>query len=229
MKADLELSSQTGCLAVTMYRFLRDVAHMHHTDTQEIEGINSIVKHCMKLAPSMHVDLLSARIQIKKEINEYATTSYGAHQPVAAATHEALVDAVVQQHDCRARVTPDRFQVVSLDDYPPPQTIASPKPIENAQFRHAWSACKGWIVAAEKNIDRKLMVDVRHGFVFRKGNDTCLGAWVLALLHGRVLWSLPGTLDGRNTISHIWNRQYRIPPTAPNHQSSCRTCHKHTV
>eukprot|EP00969_Alexandrium_andersonii_P100734 4443778-Alexandrium_andersonii.AAC.1 len=58
---------KTGCLDPDL-RMLRRCARMVLTDTHALEGINSMVKRTVKLAPNMRLGLLSSRVVAEKTL-----------------------------------------------------------------------------------------------------------------------------------------------------------------
>ncbi len=67
-KTELERASNDGRLAKHMFNFLWALFSMAKLDTQEIEGINGLLKRCIDLAPHISPDLLSARMTSKKHL-----------------------------------------------------------------------------------------------------------------------------------------------------------------
>eukprot|EP00969_Alexandrium_andersonii_P059839 2635469-Alexandrium_andersonii.AAC.1 len=59
---ELEQSAVDGMLDRRAWRFLRTLGESIGTDTQQLEGVNSMVKHMTKLAPNMRLRLLSSRV-----------------------------------------------------------------------------------------------------------------------------------------------------------------------
>eukprot|EP00969_Alexandrium_andersonii_P117972 5218195-Alexandrium_andersonii.AAC.1 len=76
------------------------------TDTQALGGINSIVKHMVRVAPNMRLKLLSSRTVIKKTVADRIKDK---------AAREELLRFAVEQHAQGALVAADRdrFAVVA--------------------------------------------------------------------------------------------------------------------
>ena len=65
----LEEARDTGCLNPELYEMLNDFFSTIRCDTQDIEGVNSIIKYVCHLARNIGFKLLRARILAKKYIN----------------------------------------------------------------------------------------------------------------------------------------------------------------
>jgi hypothetical protein len=61
-------SAQTGFIHCDLHQLLDDIFEMFMTDTQEVEGINSIIKKITDIAPAIKLALLSDRVVIKKSL-----------------------------------------------------------------------------------------------------------------------------------------------------------------
>eukprot|EP00969_Alexandrium_andersonii_P257905 11403730-Alexandrium_andersonii.AAC.1 len=76
------------------------------TDTQALEGINSMIKHMVRLAPNMRLKLLSSRVVIKKTLADRVTSK---------AAREELLQFAVGNHENAVALAPladGRFEVV---------------------------------------------------------------------------------------------------------------------
>jgi hypothetical protein len=67
-RPELEVSAREGTMARELYDLVFKIFSMIKMDTQEIEGINSLVKRCVDMAPSISPGLLSARMVTKKNL-----------------------------------------------------------------------------------------------------------------------------------------------------------------
>jgi hypothetical protein len=63
---ELVSASETGTFDAELWQFTQDMFDMTVDNTQDIEGLNSIIKHVVDLAPRIELKTLSARVQIKK-------------------------------------------------------------------------------------------------------------------------------------------------------------------
>ena len=71
------------------HRFLSDIAYMIPSDTQEIEGLDSVIKHLWAVAPATQLKLLSSRALLKKTVMKYGKDPE---------TMNAMVDDCVRIH-----------------------------------------------------------------------------------------------------------------------------------
>lgn len=85
---DLTIARDTGTIRPDLFELLRCVFRMIHPGTQEIEGINSLVKHITDLAPSIGVRLLTSRIVSNNSLPHFNTP----------ALREQLVQEFVVMH-----------------------------------------------------------------------------------------------------------------------------------
>ena len=85
----LRETEQTGQLDKFLYDMIDEILAVWLLDTQEIEGINSVIKHITKLARSISIQLLSDRVKCKKSIPYYDTP----------AAREDLLRLCVSQHE----------------------------------------------------------------------------------------------------------------------------------
>ena len=67
--AELFDSSQTGLLDEFIFSLLTDIANHWGLDTQNIEGINGMLKRILTLAPNISLPLMSARVCVAKNIS----------------------------------------------------------------------------------------------------------------------------------------------------------------
>eukprot|EP00974_Lingulodinium_polyedra_P035136 3374723-Lingulodinium_polyedra.AAC.1 len=63
---ELQEASQSGLCNKRLWRLVADLMSVWHTNTQEVEGVNSIIKKIVQLAPNVSWKVLAARISIKK-------------------------------------------------------------------------------------------------------------------------------------------------------------------
>ena len=62
----LEEASRTGMLHPRVHALVTAIAAAWRTDTQEVEGVNDVLKHVYRLGPNISWPLLSSRLTIKK-------------------------------------------------------------------------------------------------------------------------------------------------------------------
>ena len=62
-----DVTSESGSF---LYAFLKSLARMQPVDTQAIEGINSVIKLVGRRCPNISLELLSARLAIKRALSE---------------------------------------------------------------------------------------------------------------------------------------------------------------
>ncbi len=100
---------RTGTLDPELHKLLVDVFEMMTDNTQDIEGVNSIISHIVDLAPSIGLKLLSGRILVKKTL-KFA----------AASERENVIQEVCQVHSAVRRHEFDaaRWEVAVLDAAP---------------------------------------------------------------------------------------------------------------
>lgn len=85
----LQHAADTGLLQDDLYEFLSDLSSMWELDTQEVEGMNGLIKLMLGLAPNIRLPLLSARVTIKKTLA--AALPHKDHR-------EAAIHAAIQMH-----------------------------------------------------------------------------------------------------------------------------------
>jgi hypothetical protein len=59
-------AAETGKIDPVLWEFLDDLFNMTAENTQDIEGVNSVIRHIVDLAPSVSLATLSSRVVIKK-------------------------------------------------------------------------------------------------------------------------------------------------------------------
>ena len=100
-EADVERAAETGLLSAELHGILRAAFNNLCTDSQEIEGVNSILRRIVTLAPSIRQPLLSSRILVKKHLNYLSADCKSKHEEKAA--REGLVTAAVHGHHFASR------------------------------------------------------------------------------------------------------------------------------
>ena len=65
-QADLEAVAADGKAPVTFHIFFQDMARKWPTNTQDVEGVNSVLKKTTRSAPNVGLGLLSSRTLIKR-------------------------------------------------------------------------------------------------------------------------------------------------------------------
>jgi len=83
----IEQTRATGFLDPELHAFHTSLSERVPLDTQRIEGMNSMVKRCVKLAPNIGLPLLSSRIQIKKACHHLLQTKADRSELVQLAVH----------------------------------------------------------------------------------------------------------------------------------------------
>eukprot|EP00969_Alexandrium_andersonii_P173615 7675694-Alexandrium_andersonii.AAC.1 len=86
---ELARAAADGTLDGELWHLLRSVGRAIGTDTQQLEGVNSMVKHMTKLAPNMKLRLLSSRVVIKKTLSDSLRTK---------GERERLVQFAIEHH-----------------------------------------------------------------------------------------------------------------------------------
>jgi hypothetical protein len=88
-KSDLEMAASEGRLPRRLFNLVHDMFLMLKLDTQEIEGINGLLKRICDMAPAISPDLLAARILAKKTLQVNHNTP---------ALREKLIQECVEKH-----------------------------------------------------------------------------------------------------------------------------------
>ena len=88
-RREIELAAQDGTLCRQLFTLLFALLSSVRLDTQEVEGINSILKRAVDLAPAISADLLAARMVCKKKL----AVSYS-----TAPLRDGLVQTCIQAH-----------------------------------------------------------------------------------------------------------------------------------
>lgn len=96
-RGELLLAVSDGTLDESLHALLVEVSRMWALDTQEIEGVNSIIKYATHLSPNLSWKLLSARMTIKKSYLNCAD----------AAAQDALLNDCVHYHEKALPVAAD--------------------------------------------------------------------------------------------------------------------------
>ncbi len=110
----------TGRLHYPLFEFLKTLFLCWPTDTQEIEGVNSIISRMVSLAPAIQLPLLSARITVKKALGTLRSKT-------KADTHTARNEFIKDSCQTHAFAnmtlnemsTEMRFAIPVPADYPP--------------------------------------------------------------------------------------------------------------
>ena len=134
-REDLELSKKSGCIEPMLFQLLSEAFRMLPLETQEVEGINSIVKRIVKIAPSIKLPLLSDRVLIKKALSTKILAGQTADER-REARHDAL-HRCVEWHpaailQCGALMMEDRFG--RADD----AELERALPLQDADIEAAW-------------------------------------------------------------------------------------------
>ena len=87
---ELRLVFASGDIPKKLEAFIKSILSSVYLDTQEIEGMNSIIKSICKAAPNIHLPLLSSRLTIKKHIRSMGVSS--------VAQRALIVDAAAHSH-----------------------------------------------------------------------------------------------------------------------------------
>ncbi len=95
----------TGVCDAALWRFVWDLSKLWRLDTQDIEGMNNMLKHICKIAPHIAWELLASRLVIRKSIGN-----------IGQVEQEALVAECLSHHEASLQVlrNTDRFAVVVL-------------------------------------------------------------------------------------------------------------------
>ncbi len=88
-KAELTAAASDGFLSPKLFDLLYSIFDTLKLDTQEIEGINGLLKRCIDLAPNIAVELLSSRMLAKKNLQ----VNFG-----SAAAREDLIQQCIENH-----------------------------------------------------------------------------------------------------------------------------------
>lgn len=74
-REELLAAVASGTLHERLFHLIQAVCRMMTCDTQEIEGMNSIIKHAIHHAPAIHLPLLNSRVLIKKSLTDLGQSS----------------------------------------------------------------------------------------------------------------------------------------------------------
>jgi len=72
---ELQHAEKTGKLDANLYKLLLAISKLLMSDTQEIEGMNSVIKRVLEIAPAIGLRLVCARLMIKKWLASLAKTT----------------------------------------------------------------------------------------------------------------------------------------------------------
>eukprot|EP00959_Pyramimonas_sp_CCMP1952_P227157 4749462-Pyramimonas_sp.AAC.1 len=62
-------TQRTGRIDRQLWVLARTITRMMAADTQEVEGLNSIIKRCLEMAPGMGLELLSSWALLRKTVD----------------------------------------------------------------------------------------------------------------------------------------------------------------
>ena len=114
-EADLQFCANTGRMAPDLWSLFACLFRlMWTTDSQEMEGVNSIIRKVVDLAPAIQLELLAARICIKKAILR-AISSCPTEEPKIVRARVA--SQCVAAHDTKfTKSDPKRYAVLGIDE-----------------------------------------------------------------------------------------------------------------
>jgi hypothetical protein len=129
---ELQDAAQCGKLQADLWEFLNHLCtHSWAIDVHEQEGCNSMLKRMGSIAPGIQVELLSARLCIKKYLHRCTKA-----ESLADATkdeRETIVQACVESHSPVApSVSAQRWAMVDPSDYPPVPNVELPRVLANS-------------------------------------------------------------------------------------------------
>ncbi len=130
-----------GTLSYDLWQLLRCLMRMLAVDTQEIEGLNSVIKHVLGLAPAMGLKLLSSRALIKK------TIMWRDHGPQAI---DSLATKCAAFHHTALRVHADTSRFPQLLDEERPGHVLQDRSDAPASLAIAPLGSLGSAAAAER-------------------------------------------------------------------------------
>ncbi|CAK0860920.1 unnamed protein product, partial [Prorocentrum cordatum] len=93
---ELKVTKQDGTIHPELFKLLTVIVHMIPVDTQAVEGMNSMIKFIIKLAPAIGLELLSTRLYLKKELAVLKTTR---RQSIPPGVLKDLVDESAKNHE----------------------------------------------------------------------------------------------------------------------------------
>lgn len=99
-RREIELAAMHGTLCIQLFTLILSLLSSVRLDTQEVEGINSILKRAVDLAPAISADLLAARMVCKKKL----AVSYN-----TAPLRDGLVQTCIQAHAAITEAYEKRF------------------------------------------------------------------------------------------------------------------------
>ena len=113
---DLKHIAETGTTTEPFHSLISDIARHWEPDTQEIEGVNSILSHMVELSPNISTHLLSSRLTINTHV-------LGLHSDKNTDRIDGFVQSCEMYHKRAAAYVDDkdvlrrRFDMISLEDY----------------------------------------------------------------------------------------------------------------
>ena len=141
-KKELQQLVSDGSVHLVLWRYARTLGQMWRPDTEEVEGINSVLKTLITEAPNIGVPLLSARASTTKQCG--LGHRRGSHK------WSDISSAVVSVRNLALQYAPLRCSVQTVDRFstPGPIPIAEiPEPLIQKrlpQLRVAASKCLEW-------------------------------------------------------------------------------------
>ena len=119
-----------GELDPDLYKLFVRVSRLMAVDTQEIEGLNSVIKHVIGRSPSIGLELLSSRVASKKVLSDVITARPGP-ETLAAVENRVQECAAIRDEACKALQDRDRYyrwaeQSLKMGEVPPLPPIFSP-------------------------------------------------------------------------------------------------------
>jgi hypothetical protein len=97
----------TGVCCIALWRLVYDIARMWKLDTQDVEGLNSILKHICKICPHIGWELLAARLATRNRMGN-----------ATAARQDELVLECVALHEEAMAILQDskRYALITLPE-----------------------------------------------------------------------------------------------------------------
>ena len=104
-KPELIQARDTGFMHSRLWNMLNQLANVWWTDTQEVEGANSIIKAIASAGPNTTWNLLSSRLLIKKNVGKMAKDEIDAVARACEGHHRAAMDFKTSEFDSEMDAT----------------------------------------------------------------------------------------------------------------------------
>ena len=199
-----------GVIDVQLYGLMQRLVRAISSDQQEIEGMNGVVKHLMEVAPSMGLELLSARVCNKKRVASFHR-SKDSKQAIKDLLHTCVGNhklALAAHSDTsRMLLDQDAGAIVPCAPAVPAAAAATLKNRKAATLKNP-KCLMNLLTQVKGKVGKDGMPSSRLLYVLKHGCDTKY-AWLASLVYRQAPWTV-GCSQADVTMTII--RPFQIKP-----------------